>query len=209
MIKELLLISALTFTPVAMAETETPTEPTTEETTTTEEEDETKKKIEEFLSQYFNMTTVSNIMLVLGYVVVIIKAITAVKQAKKTSKLSNEELKNMVLSEIKKSVNEETSTILQPILNNIYKTCSNTDEVLKVLSRVMVLSQNNDKGQNSNAILDCIASLGVIDKEVINETRVSAEETKNEDAKALEETNKSVDKVIKETTIAKYDGTSI
>lgn len=209
MIKELLLISALTFTPVAMVETETPTEPTTEETTTTEEEDETKKKIEEFLSQYFNMTTVSNIMLVLGYVVVIIKAITAVKQAKKTGKLSNEELKNMVLAEIKKSVNEETSTILQPILNNIYKTCSNTDEVLKVLSRVMVLNQNNDKGQNSNAILDCIASLGVIDKEVINETRVSAEETKNEDAKALEETNKSVDEVIKETTIVKYDGTSI
>ena len=206
MIKELLLISALTFSPMAE---ETPVEETPTEETTTTEEDENKKKIEEFLSQYFNMTTVSNIMLVLGYVVVIIKAITAVKQAKKTSKLSNEELKNMVLAELKKSVSEETNAALTPILNNVYKTCQNTDEVLKVLTRVMVLSQNNTKGQNSNAILDCIASLGVIDKEVINETRVSAEETKNEDAKALEETNKSVDEVIKETTIAKYDGTSI
>ena len=214
MIKELLLISALTFTPMNTEDT-TPSEPTTGENETTEptetetpkEEDKVKEEIKAWLEKFLEPQQVAMIMTWITYAATIIGLIYKLSQLAKSKSLSNENIKNLILTELGDKVDESVKNQLASAITSLTKTAERQNEVLSLLAKVSALSQENTP-ESRVAILDLISRLGVVDKEDIE----SAKETINQEVaekKALEEeTNNTVDKIIEEHK-EEDNGTSI
>ena len=214
MIKELLLISALTFTPMNTEDT-TPSEPTTGENETTEptesetpkEEDNVKEEIKAWLEKFLEPQQVAMIMTWITYAATIIGLIYKLSQLAKSKSLSNENIKNLILTELGDKVDESVKNQLASAITSLTKTAERQNEVLSLLAKVSALSQENTP-ESRVAILDLISRLGVVDKEDIE----SAKETINQEVaekKALEEeTNNTVDKIIEEHK-EEDNGTSI
>ena len=214
MIKELLLISALTFSPMNTEDT-TPSEPTTGENETTEptesetpkEEDNVKEEIKAWLEKFLEPQQVAMIMTWITYAATIIGLIYKLSQLAKSKSLSNENIKNLILTELGDKVDESVKNQLASAITSLTKTAERQNEVLSLLAKVSALSQENTP-ESRVAILDLISRLGVVDKEDIE----SAKETINNEVaekKALEEeTNNTVDKIIEEHK-EEDNGTSI
>ena len=214
MIKELLLISALTFTPMNTEDT-TPSEPTTGENETTEptetetpkEEDKVKEEIKAWLEKFLEPQQVAMIMTWITYAATIIGLIYKLSQLAKSKSLSNENIKNLILTELGDKVDESVKNQLASAITSLTKTAERQNEVLSLLAKVSALSQENTP-ESRVAILDLISRLGVVDKEDIE----NAKETINQEVaekKALEEeTNNTVDKIIEEHK-EEDNGTSI
>ena len=209
MIKELLLISALTFSPMNTEDT-TPSEPTTGETTEpteTETTDNVKEEIKAWLEKFLEPQQVAMIMTWITYAATIIGLIYKLSQLAKSKSLSNENIKNLIFAELGDKVDESVKNQLTSAVTSLTKTIERQDEVLSLLAKVCALSQENTP-ESRVAILDLISRLGVVDKEDIE----SAKETINQEVaekKALEvETNNTVDKIIEEHK-EEDNGTSI
>ena len=214
MIKELLLISALTFSPMNTEDT-TPSEPTTGENETTEptetetpkEEDNVKEEIKAWLEKFLEPQQVAMIMTWITYSATIIGLIYKLSQLAKSKSLSNENIKNLILTELGDKVDESVKNQLASAITSLTKTAERQNEVLSLLAKVSALSQENTP-ESRVAILDLISRLGVVDKEDIE----NAKETINQEVaekKALEEeTNNTVDKIIEEHK-EEDNGTSI
>ena len=205
MIKELLLVSALIGTPVVM--TETPIEETpivVDETTTTKDEDFDWK---EWLEQWFTPQQVAMIMTWLTYITTIITLFYKFYRMAKDKNLTNENVKNLIMAElgdkVDKSVKEQITAIAIPLL----QTSKNQEEVLKVLTKVMALSQENTP-ESRVAILNCISTLGVIDSQVVEQAKETIKTQISQEKSKEIATQQAVDKVI-ETTTNKDDGTQI
>lgn len=205
MIKELLLVSALIGTPVVM--TETPIEETpivVDETTTTEDEDFDWK---EWLEQWFTPQQITMIMTWVTYIATIITIVYKLYRMAKDKNLTNENLKTLIMSElgdkVDNSVKEQITAIAVPLL----QTSKNQEEVLKVLTKVMALSQENTP-ESRVAILNCISTLGVIDSQVVEQAKETIKTQISQEKSKEIATQQAVDKVI-ETTTNKDDGTQI
>ncbi len=216
MIKTLLLISALTFTP--MADEEVPTEPTEgettpveeekkEETTTTEEEKKEEFDIKAWLEKFLEPQQVAMIMTWITYAGTIIGLIYKVVALSKQNSLTAEKVKELIMSELGDKVDDSVKNQLASSITSVAKTVERQNEVLALLTKIMALSQENTP-ESRIAILELISRLGVVDKEDLD----SAKETINkeiEEKKAVEEeTNKTVDTII-ENHKEEDNGTSI
>lgn len=212
MIKEILLISALTFSP--MTNEETPIEPPTQETTpeaetpTTNESDEVKEEIKAWLEKFLEPQTVAMIMTWITYAATIIGLIYKVSQLAKSKSLSNENVKNLIMSELGDKVDESVKNQLATAIVSLQKTAERQNEVLSLLAKVCALSQENTP-ESRVAILDLISRLGVVDKEDIDSAK-STIQNEVAEKKALEEkTNETVDRIIEEHKEEADNGTSI
>lgn len=221
MLKELLLISALTFTP--MANEETPSEPETGEVETGEEETETPKEedteikgdnTEEegfdwkaWLEQWFTPQQVAMIMTWITYAATIIGMIYKFYQMAKEKNLTAENVKTLIMKELGDKVDESVKKQLESAVTSLTKTAENQNEVLALLTKVMALSQENTP-ESRVAILDLISRLGVVDKTDLDNVKASIENEVAEKKAQEEETNKSVDTII-ENHKEEDNGTSI
>ena len=214
MIKELLLISALTFSPMNTEDT-TPSEPTTGETTepttgeteTPKEEDSVKEEIKAWLEKFLEPQQVAMIMAWITYSATIIGFIVKFLNLAKQKTLTAENVKDLIMNELGDKVDESVKKQLSSAVYSLTKTVKRQNEVLELLTQVAALSQENTP-ESRVAILDLISRLGVVDKEDIE----SVKETINKEVaekKALEEeTNNTVDKIIEEHK-EEDNGTSI
>lgn len=214
MIKELLLISALTFTPMNTEDT-TPTEPTTGETTeptesdteTPKEEDSVKEEIKAWLEKFLEPQQVAMIMTWITYAATIIGVVYKLYKMAKEKNLTAESVKNEIMNALGDKVDESVKNQLASAITSLTKTAERQNEVLSLLAKVCALSQENTP-ESRVAILDLISRLGVVDNSDIE----SAKETINKEVaekKALEqETNNTVDKIIEEHK-EEDNGTSI
>ncbi|MDD3085344.1 MAG: hypothetical protein PHU32_05665 [Candidatus ainarchaeum sp.] len=204
MIKELLLISALVGTPVVMSET-TPTDPTPTETTTTTTSDFDWKA---WLAQWFTPQQVAMIMTWIAYITTVITVVYKFYRMAKDKNLSNENLKTLIMTEIGSKVDSSVKEQITAIAIPLLQTSKNQEEVLKVLTKIMALSQENTP-ESRVAILDCIASLGVVDKQVLEQSKqaIDTQIKATEDKKIATQT--AVDNVIQDTATTSDDGTQI
>ena len=219
MIKTLLLIGALTFTP--MADEEVPTEPTTGETTPTEGEGEkqeetpteTEEKKEEnfdikaWLEKFLEPQQVAMIMTWITYAATIIGLVYKFYQMAKEKNLTAENVKTLIMAELGDKVNESVKQQLESAVTSLTKTAERQNEVLSLLAKVSALSQENTP-ESRIAILDLISRLGVVDKEDIENAKASIENEVAEKQALEEETNSTVDKIIEEHK-EEDNGTSI
>ena len=212
MIKELMLIGALTFAPITMEET-TPTEPTTGEVTetpsdTTTEED-SSFDIEALLSEFLDAKTVGLIMSWLTNIGVVIGLLANFKKLKAKNNLTLENVQEMIaktLAEDKVALSDEQKANIEAYLPSILKTAKNQNDIMKALIKIIALAQKDDEASRL-AILEVISSLGVIDKDITDEATENVKETATATKEKKEEAISKVDDmIIKETT---NDGTSI
>lgn len=202
MIKELLLISALVGTPVVMADETTPTEPVATETTTSEDFD-----WKAWLEQWFTPQQVTMIMTWLAYISTIITIVYKLYHMAKSKTLSNENLKELIMKELGDKVDSSVKAQITAIAIPLLETEKKQEEVVAVLVKIMALSQENTP-ESRIAILNCISSLGVVDKQVLEQSKQAIDtQVKQEEAKKVA-TQEAVDKVI-ETTSKKDDGTQL
>ncbi len=211
MIKELMLIGALTFAPITMEET--PTEPTTGEVTetpsdTTTEED-SSFDIEALLSEFLDAKTVGLIMSWLTNIGVVIGLLANFKKLKAKNNLTLENVQEMIaktLAEDKVALSDEQKANIEAYLPSILKTAKNQNDIMKALIKIIALAQKDDEASRL-AILEVISSLGVIDKDITDEATENVKETATATKEKKEEAISKVDDmIIKETT---NDGTSI
>ena len=211
MIKELMLIGALTFAPITMEET--PTEPTTGEGTetpsdTTTEED-SSFDIEALLSEFLDAKTVGLIMSWLTNIGVVIGLLANFKKLKAKNNLTLENVQEMItktLAEDKVALSDEQKANIEAYLPSILKTAKNQNDIMKALIKIIALAQKDDEASRL-AILEVISSLGVIDKDITDEATENVKETATATKEKKEEAISKVDDmIIKETT---NDGTSI
>ena len=207
MIKTLLLISALTFTP--MADEEVPTEPTTGETTPTETttEETTKNELKEWLEKFLEPQQVAMIMTWITYAATIIGLVYKFYQMAKEKNLTAENVKNLIMKELGDKVDESVKNQLESAITSLTKTAERQNEVLSLLAKVSALSQENTP-ESRIAILDLISRLGVVDKEDLDNAKASIENEVAEKKALEEETNNTVDKIIEEHK-EEDNGTSI
>ena len=215
MIKTLLLISALTFSP--MADEEVPTEPTTGETTPTEPtesetttpttEETTKNELKEWLEKFLEPQQVAMIMTWITYAATIIGLVYKFYQMAKEKNLTAENVKNLIMAELGDKVDESVRKQLESAITSLTKTAERQNEVLSLLAKVNVLSQENTP-ESRIAILDLISRLGVVDKEDLDNAKASIENEVAEKKALEEETNNTVDKII-ENHKEEDNGTSI
>lgn len=215
MIKTLLLISALTFTP--MADEEVPTEPTTGETTPTEPtesetttpttEETTKNELKEWLEKFLEPQQVAMIMTWITYAATIIGLVYKFYQMAKEKNLTAENVKNLIMAELGDKVDESVRKQLESAVNSLTKTAERQNEVLSLLAKVSALSQENTP-ESRIAILDLISRLGVVDKEDLDNAKASIENEVAEKKALEEETNNAVDTII-ENHKEEDNGTSI
>ena len=215
MIKTLLLISALTFTP--MVDEEVPTEPTTGETTPTEPtesetttpttEETTKSELKAWLEKFLEPQQVAMIMTWITYAATIIGLVYKFYQMAKEKNLTAENVKNLIMAELGDKVDESVRKQLESAITSLTKTAERKNEVLSLLAKVNVLSQENTP-ESRIAILDLISRLGVVDKEDLDNAKASIENEVAEKKALEEETNNTVDKIIEEHK-EEDNGTSI
>jgi len=204
MIKQLLLISALVGTPVVMTETPIEETPVVADETTTKTDFDWK----EWLAQWFTPQQVAMIMTWITYITTVITVVYKFYRMAKDKNLSNENLKTLIMTEIGSKVDSSVKEQITAIAIPLLQTSKNQEEVLKVLTKIMALSQENTP-ESRVAILDCIASLGVVDKQVLEQSKqaIDTQIKATEDKKIATQT--AVDNVIQDTATTSDDGTQI
>ncbi len=216
-LKELLLISALTFAP--MANEEVPNDPTTGETTEptegeetpttpTEEKKEETFDIKEWLAQWLTPQQVAMVMTWITYAATIIGMIYKFYQMAKEKNLTAENVKNLIMKELGDKVDESVKKQLASAITSLNKTAERQNEVLTLLAKVSALSQENTP-ESRVAILDLISRLGVVDKEDIDSAKETINKEVEEKKAKEEETNKAVENIIETHKVEEDNGTSI
>lgn len=198
-IKNLLLIGALTFAPL---ENETlPTEPATGETTPSDdnssssESDKVKEEIKTWLEQWLEPSQVAMVMTWITYAATIVGLIVKISNLAKQKTLTAENVKDLIMNELGDKVDESVKKQLSSAVNSLTKTAERQNEVLELLTKVAALSQENTP-ESRLAILDLISRLGVVDKEDIENAKDNINNEVEEKKALEEETNKAVDKII-------------
>lgn len=214
MIPKLLLIASLGLTPVQKADEVVDETPTEEVVEPTEEQpvEEDKFDWNKWLEQWFSPEQVAMIMSWVAYAGTIIGLIVKLRQLAKSKNTTAEDVKRVVLEEIKKSVNEEVAESVKPYLDNIVLIQNKTNEIMQIFSKILALSQNND-AQSRVAILELIASLGIVDQKVLDNVKETIETTEQAKVEAKNEALNQIDTIIEETKVENEeqsdDGTKI
>lgn len=214
MIPKLLLIVSLGLTPVQKADEVVDETPTEEVIEPTEEQpvEEDKFDWNKWLEQWFSPEQVAMIMSWVAYAGTIIGLIYKLRQLAKSKNTTAEDVKRVVLEEIKKSVNEEVAESVKPYLDNIVLIQNKTNEIMQIFSKILALSQNND-AQSRVAILELIASLGIVDQKVLDNVKETIETTEQAKVEAKNEALNQIDTIIEETKVENEeqsdDGTKI
>lgn len=199
MIKSLLLISALVGMPIVGEVVEPNSIGVMVEEEVPPVEEEAPFDWEEWLTQWFTPQQVAMIMTWITYITTIITIVYKLYRMGKDKNLTTENLKVLIMNEIgdkvDASVKEQITAIAVPLL----KTSRNQEEVLKVLTKVMALAQENTP-ESRLAILNCISQLGVIETELVEQAKETiTEQVKTEQVKQ-EETANQVEQIINETS---------
>lgn len=212
MIAKFILLASLGLTPIQKAQDGEIEEPTVEVVETNEETPEQEQSQEfdwkAWLEQWFSPDQIAMVMSWVAYAGTIIGLVVRLKQLAKSKSTTAEQVKELVLEEIKKSVNEEIANQVKPYLDGVVKVQGNTNEIMQVFAKILVLSQNND-AESKVAILNLIASLGVVDKEVLDQVKESVVEEEKVKEETKSEALNKIDSVIEDTEKEEYDGTSV
>lgn len=198
--KKLLLILGILFcflfTPLCVVNAE-------EEPTTEPEVVETENGWEKFVNRYLNAEKVALYLSWMAYIGTIIGLAANIKKLRATNNLTLKNVSDNVQEVIKTVVGKEVELQVTKFLPNVLATQEKTNDILKIFSKVLALSQENTP-ESRVAILQLVEELGTAGKEVIDNAKEIIKEEVELNTKHKEEIENKLDKIIEE-----YDGTSI
>ena len=137
---------------------------------------------------------------IIALIVVALRSIANSMKLKKSKMKTLEDVQDAVLKEVSNCVKKEMDASVVPMIEQVEKTLVNTKDLQKVITKIVALSQENSPASRL-AILECIASLGVADKSVIEDAKESIEEEIKTEQEIKDDANKKLDDIITETEI--------
>ena len=137
---------------------------------------------------------------IIALIVVALRSIANSMKLKKSKMKTLEDVQDAVLKEVSNCVKKEMDASVVPMIEQVEKTLVNTKDLQKVITKIVALSQENSPASRL-AILECIASLGVADKSVIEDAKESIEEEIKVEQEIKDDANKKLDDIITETEI--------
>lgn len=154
---------------------------------------------EEWLNKFLEPQTITLITTAIGGISVIIGLVANLKKMAREKQLSLESVQTTLRETLGEEIYEKVSGELAPYLSNVKTLIEKSTEVLSVLSKVLVLNQENTP-QSKLAILKCIEDLGNIDNKVVEETKESIQKQETKKIEEKEEAMKKIDKIIEDGT---------
>ena len=159
--------------------------------------------LDEFVKEYFSADKVAMYMSWIAYVGTIVGLVANVTKLKKANTLTLKNVSDEVQSKLKEVVGAEVGTQIQEFLPAIVATQRKTNDALTIFSKILALSQENSP-EARVAILDLIAELGNVGKEIVDSAKEAIEKEVAEIEEKKEEIERRLDEIIDT-----YDGTSI
>lgn len=154
---------------------------------------------EEWLNKFLEPQTITLITTAIGGISVIIGLVANLKKMAREKQLSLESVQTTLRETLGEEIYEKVSGELAPYLSNVKTLIEKSTDVLSVLSRVLVLNQENTP-QSKLAILKCIEDLGNIDNKVVEETKESIQKQEAKKIEEKEDAMKKIDKIIEDGT---------
>ena len=154
---------------------------------------------EEWLNKFLEPQTITLITTAIGGISVIIGLVANLKKMAREKQLSLESVQTTLRETLGEEIYEKVSGELAPYLSNVKTLIEKSTEVLSVLSKVLVLNQENTP-ESKLAILKCIEDLGNIDNKVVEETKESIQKQETKKIEEKEEAMKKIDKIIEDGT---------
>ena len=205
--KSLLLMSALLINPIHYAN-EVEQTPVVENL----EEETQEKTLEEQVKDLINQnewlkSIVETCGLVFGVLgggsfvsllAVVVRAIYTSIKSKKIQKETLSSVKDAILNEVKSTIGDEVAQKIEKPITDLTNTLARVEDLQSVLGKIIALSQE-DSYKARLAILECIASLNIVDKQIIDNAKQEIEQEQKEEQEQLDNANENLDKVIEET----------
>ena len=164
---------------------------------------EEENPLDAFVKEYFSADKVAMYMSWIAYVGTIVGLVANVTKLKKANTLTLKNVSDEVQSKLKEVVGAEVGTQIQEFLPAIVATQRKTNDALTIFSKILALSQENSP-EARVAILDLIAELGNVGKEIVDSAKEAIEKEVAEIEEKKEEIERRLDEIIDT-----YDGTSI
>lgn len=201
MIKEMMLIGTLAFSNDVSV-------PPVEDNTTTSivEEDTSKEEIENVLKEWFSPEVIATIMSWVTYLGTIIGLVVSLKRLKAKNNLTLESVQDVIVKSLEGQISDDVKKELDKFLPEMLLTLQKTNDINKVLTKVLALSQENTP-ESRVAILNVISELGVVDNKTLDIAKANIEDEVKTKAVKKEEKLKAVEKIESETKID--DGTTL
>lgn len=164
---------------------------------------EESNPLDAFVKEYLSADKVAMYMSWIAYVGTIVGLVANVAKLKKANTLTLKNVSDEVQSKLKEVVGAEVGTQIQEFLPAIVATQRKTNDALTIFSKILALSQENSP-EARVAILDLIAELGNVGKEIVDSAKEAIEKEVAEIEEKKEEIERRLDEIIDT-----YDGTSI
>lgn len=159
--------------------------------------------LDEFVKEYLSADKVAMYMSWIAYVGTIVGLVANLTKLKKANTLTLKNVSEEVQSKLKEVVGAEVGDQIQEFLPAIVDTQRKTNDALTIFSKILALSQENSP-EARVAILDLIAELGNVGKEIVDSAKEAVEKEVAEIEEKKEEIERRLDEIIDT-----YDGTSI
>lgn len=166
-------------------------------------EEEQKDEVDTWFDEFFSAEKVAMYLSWIAYIGTIFGLVANIKKLKQSNNLTLKNVSDDVISKIDSSVAKEVAERFEKYLPSILATQEKTNEIMSIFAKILALSQENTP-ESRIAILDLVGQLGIVSKEIVDNSKGIVEDT----LKAIEEHKQEVDNKLDEV-IQEYDGTSI
>lgn len=166
-------------------------------------EEEQVDEVDAWFKEVFSAEKVAMYLSWLAYIGTIFGLVANIKKLKASNNLTLKNVSDGVISKIDSSVAKEVAERFEKYLPSILASQEKTNEIMSIFAKILALSQENTP-ESRIAILDLVGQLGIVSKEIVDNSKGIVEDT----LKAIEEHKQEVDNKLDEV-IQEYDGTSI
>lgn len=166
-------------------------------------EEEQKDEVDTWFDEFFSAEKVAMYLSWIAYIGTILGLVANIKKLKASNNLTLKNVSDGVISKIDSSVAKEVAERFEKYLPSILASQEKTNEIMSIFAKILALSQENTP-ESRIAILDLVGQLGIVSKEIVDNSKGIVEDT----LKAIEEHKQEVDNKLDEV-IQEYDGTSI
>jgi hypothetical protein len=159
--------------------------------------------VDTWFDEFFSAEKVAMYLSWLAYIGTIFGLVANIKKLKQSNNLTLKNVSDDVISKIDSSVAKEVAERFEKYLPSILASQEKTNEIMSIFAKILALSQENTP-ESRIAILDLVGQLGIVSKEIVDNSKGIVEDT----LKAIEEHKQEVGNKLDEV-IQEYDGTSI
>lgn len=134
----------------------------------------------------------------LSLLIVVIRAIYQAHKNKKIEQKTLGDVEKALLKELEVVIGKEVKSQIEKPIHELTNSLASVESMQNALSKIVALSQENSYSARL-AILECIATLGIVDKKIIDEAREDIKEEQKEEEETKEKANEELDNIIVQT----------